>query len=134
MPKPNAATTGFLAMAFAIVGLTGLIASYAAPLPLERALARDTALDAALAASRGPDAAAAIAALLPRLGESADALLPVSGDMAEKIARARTAMHARLQAEADATGTRLRWLICIVTVMGAVFGIALLGLNHRRAS
>jgi hypothetical protein len=133
MPMPNATTMGFLAVAFAVVGLTGLFSTYAAPLPLERALARDAALDAALQAARGPDPAAAIEALRPRLAESADALLPIAGDLADKIARERAAMHARLLAEADATETRLRWLICIVTAMAAAFGIALLGLAPRRA-
>jgi hypothetical protein len=133
MPMPNATTMGFLAVAFAVVGLTGLFSTYAAPLPLERALARDAALDAALQAARGPDPGAAIEALRPRLAESADALLPIAGDLADKIARERAAMHARLLAEADATETRLRWLICIVTAMAAAFGIALLGLAPRRA-
>src|SRR5665213_1095854 len=76
MRIPNLATMGFLAVAFAMVGLIGLVASYAAPLPLERALARDAALDAVLAT--GGDAAA-IEALRPRLAESADALLPAGG-------------------------------------------------------
>src|SRR5665213_872457 len=69
MRIPNLATMGFLAVAFAMVGLIGLVASYAAPLPLERALARDAALDAVLAT--GGDAAAFGIALLgvkPRRG------------------------------------------------------------------
>jgi len=132
MPIPNATSMGFLAMAFAVVGLTGLFATYAAPLPLERALARDAALDAVLLAARGPDPQAAIEALRPRLAESADALLPIGADLADRIARERATMHGRLLVEAGATATILRWLICIVTVMGAAFGIALLGFTPRR--
>jgi len=122
---------GFLAVAFAMVGLIGLVASYAAPLPLERAMARDAALDAVLEQGGG-DPAAAIEALRPRLAESADALLAAGGDLAGRVARERAAMHARLRAEADATGTRLRWLISIVTVMAAAFGIALQGFGRER--
>jgi hypothetical protein len=118
---------GFLAVAFAIVGMTGLIASYVAPLPLQRALARDAALDELLAT--GGDPAAAIQALRPRLAESADALLAAGGDLSARVAHERTAMHARLLAEAGATGSALRWLISIVTVMAAAFGIALLGVR-----
>jgi len=132
MATPNATTMGFLAVAFAVVGLTGLFSTYAAPLPLERALARDAALDQVLQTA-GRDPAAAIEALRPRLAESADALLPIAGDLADKVARERTAMHARLLAEAEETATRLRWLICIVTAMAAAFGIALQGLAPRRA-
>ena len=85
-----------------------------------------------LEAAHGPDPAAAIEALRPRLGESADALLPVGADLAARVERERAAMHGRLLVEAGATATVLRWLICIVTVMGAAFGIALLGFGSRR--
>ena len=133
MPTPSATSMGFMATAFAVVGLTGLLASFAAPLALERALARDAALDELLQVEKSPDPAAAIAALRPRLGDSADAVLPPGGDLPARVARERAAMHARLQADAAATGTNLRWLISIVTVMGAAFGVALLGMSPRRA-
>jgi hypothetical protein len=120
-----------LAMAFVIVGLTGLFASFATPLPLERALAREAALDDALTAAKGADAAAAIEALRPRLDDSAAALLPVGGDMAARIAAERIAMRARFQLEADTVVTRLRWLICVITVMAAAFGIAVLHIGRR---
>lgn len=131
MQKPSGARIGFLTMAFLVVGLVGLFSSFAAPLPLQRAFARDAALDAALAALHGPDPQAAIEALRPRLDDSADALLPVSGDMVARIAQERAAMHARFLAEADATDVRLHWLICVVTVMGALFGAAVLGIGVR---
>jgi hypothetical protein len=123
--------SAFLAMVFVVVGLAGLFASYAVPLPLQRALARDATLDAALAAARGPDPAAALEALRPQLDDSAKALLPPGGDMAEKIAAERAAMRARLLAEFDAVATRTRWLLAVVTVMGAVFGIAILHMGRR---
>lgn len=127
----GATWSAFLAMVFVVVGLAGLFASYAVPLPLQRALARDAALDAALAAAHGPDPAKALEALRPQLGDSAGALLPPSGDMAEKIAAERTAMHARLAAEADAVATRTRWLLGVITVMAAVFGVAILHMARR---
>jgi len=117
---------GFLVMAFAVVGFVGLFASFAAPLPLERALVREQALDEAAAASHRPDAAQAIEALRPRLDESTAALLPVGGDMEGRIARERVAMRIRLAAQADAVALRLRWMISVVTVMGAAFGVAVL--------
>jgi hypothetical protein len=134
MDKPGgvgATWMAFLAMAFVIVGLTGLFASFATPLPLERALAREAALDDALTAAKGADAAAAIEALRPRLDDSAAALLPVGGDMAARIAAERIAMRARFQLEADTVVTRLRWLICVITVMAAAFGIAVLHIGRR---
>jgi hypothetical protein len=118
--------TAFLAMAFIVVGLSGVFASYAAPLPLARAVEREGALDDAAAAAHRPDAAAAIAALRPRLAESADALLPVGGDMDARIAAERRAMRARLTAEAQAAATRARWIIVLVTLTGTAFGVAVL--------
>lgn len=128
----SATWAAFLICAFLAVGLAGLFASYATPLPLDRALAREVALDDALAASRGQDSAAAIEALRPRLAESADILLPVGGDMAARIAQARAEMRARLAEEAAVVAERTRWLICVITVMAAAFGVAILRIGRRR--
>jgi hypothetical protein len=128
MRKLDSAWYAFLAMGFAVVGGTGLFATFAAPVPLERALLREQALDEAAAALAGTDPLAALAALRPRLGESADALLPPRGDMAALIRAERTAMRARFQREAAETEQRLRWLMSIVTLVAAGFGLALLGL------
>jgi hypothetical protein len=121
----------FLVMAFLVVGLIGLFASYAVPLPLERALARDVALDDALLAAHGPDPQAGIAALRPRLAESADALLPAGGDMDARIAHERSAMRTRLAAEAAEVAIRTRWMVCVITLMAAVFGVAVLRISRR---
>ena len=131
MNTARATWIGFLCMAFAIVGLMGLFASFAAPLPLERALAREQALDQAQAAAHGQDPARDLAALRDRLDDSAAALLPVGGDMDARIAAERGAMRTRLQAEADAVATRLHWMIVIVTVMGAAFGAAVLHISRK---
>lgn len=128
---PDPTWAAFLAMAFVVVGLAGLFASYAVPLPLERALARDATLDAALAASRGPDPAAALAALRDDLGDSADVVLAPGGDLAARIGAERIAMRTRLRAEADAVARRTRWLLGIVTLMGAAFGVAILHIGRR---
>jgi hypothetical protein len=120
----------FLTMAFAVVGLVGLFASFAAPLPLERALARDAALDDALRIAQSPDPAAALAALAPRLDDSAAALHP-GDDLPAQVARERAAMRARFLAEADATAMRLRWLIALITLTGAAFGAAVLAIAAR---
>ena len=131
--SPSATWIAFLVMAFAVVGLTGLFATFGAPLPLQRAMARDAALDEALVASHRPDAQAAIEALRPRLDDSARLLLPVSGDMDARIAQARADMRAELGAEADATARRLRFMIGIVTAMAAVFGVAVMNFARRAA-
>lgn len=123
MTRPASHWIAFLAMAFAITGLTGMIASFTAPLPLQRAFARDIALDQALAAAADP---ARLDALRPRLDDSAAAILPPGPDFPAKIARERAAMHVRFAAEADANGGHLAWMIAIVTFTAAIFGIAIL--------
>jgi hypothetical protein len=131
MKSPSLAAIAFLSFAFLAVGLTGLLATYATPIPLARALARETALDAAADAARAPDPAAALDALRPRLGESADAILPPTADVAARIARERTAVRTRFLAEADATADRLRFLIIVVTIMAAAFGAFVLRFSSR---
>lgn len=122
----------FLVMAFAAVGLMGLFATYAGPLPLERALAREATLDAALAAAHGPNPQAALAALRPALDDSAEAVLPWRPDIDRRIARERLAMRARFTADSAVLAVRLRWLVCLVTAMAAAFGVAVLHASRRR--
>ena len=128
----RASLVGFLAMCFVIVGLVGLFASFAAPLPLERAIARERTLDEAEAALSGPNPQAAIAALKDRLDDSAPALTPLPADAHAAIQAERVAMRARFLAESDAGATRMRWLIVIVTVMSAIFGVSITGFGRRK--
>ena len=127
----SGAWAAFLAMAFAIVGLAGIFATFAAPLPLQRALARETTLDQVLAAAGAPDADQALAAFRPALGDSADAVLTGTGDLAGRVARERVAMRHRLSVEAAEVGLRLRVMIGIFTIAGALFGIAVLSIVRR---
>ena len=131
MQNPNGTWMAFMAITFAVVGLAGIFASYAAPLPLERALARETALDAAEQAVRGPDPQAAMEKLRPALDDSAASLLPIGGDMSARISHERAAMRARFLAEADATDVRLRWLVALITLTGGLFGIAIMRFSAR---
>ncbi len=119
--------TAFLASAFLVVGLMGLFATFAAPLPLERALARETTLDDALATAGTPNQAAQLEALRPRLDDSAATVIDGSGDLQGRVAAARVAMRTQLQREADAIAGRLRLLIVVVTFVAALFGAIVMG-------
>ncbi len=121
----------FVAMAFAIVGLIGIFATYAGPLPLERAVARETALDAVLAAAKSGNPEAALDALKPQLDDSAGVLKGGVEGIEQRVAAERVAMRARFTADAAATGVRLRWLIGMITLMGWVFTITMLGGSIR---
>jgi hypothetical protein len=132
--RPNAAAMGFVAMAIVIVGLTGIFATYAVPLPLERALAREDALDAALATAEAPDPSAARAALADRLGDSAGVLTGDAAGLAGRVAAERAAMRLRFAEEGTAVATRLRWLVAIVTATGTLFVVAMMGAGRRSGS
>jgi hypothetical protein len=125
------AATGFLVMCFAIVGLVGIFATFAAPLPLYRAMLRDAALDEVLVALHSPQPQAALEALKPRLDESAQAFAPLPANPDAAVAAERQAMHQRFREEADATAWRMKLMIGIVTIMAAVFGAAITGLGRR---
>jgi hypothetical protein len=124
---------GFLMMSFFVVGLTGLLAAHVAPLPLDRALQREAALDEALAAARAGNQAA-LEALRPRLGDSARNILPAGPDFEAKVTAERTAMRARRMAEAEATATRLRWMVILVTLLAGGFGAAMMLAASRGAA
>ena len=127
----SSAMAGFLAMAFAVVGMTGLLAAHVGRLPLERAMQREAVLDEVLAAAGNT---AALEALRPRLGDSAAAVLPGGADIAGRVAAERVAMRARRLAEADATAMRLRVLLIVVTVVAGAVGIAALLAVRRVAA
>jgi CHASE3 domain sensor protein len=114
---------GFLAMAFAVVGMAGLFASYALPIALDRAIAQTALLDGA-----GSPESRIVAAL----GEAAaQPILHSAADDAAKLHAAAQAILRQAAAEQDATALRLRWLIVVVSLMGAAFGAAVLGAGQR---
>ena len=117
----------FVGMAFLIVGLIGVFTTYAAPLPLEREVAREATLDAALAAAKGPNPDTALAALKIRLDDSAGVLAGGPDGIEARIAAERPAMRERFLAESAATALRLRWLIVVATIMAAIFAMTMMG-------
>ena len=124
MRRNTSTWMAFLAAAFAVVGLMGVFASYAAPIPLERAMARDATLDAALATG---GAKPALELLRDRLDDSAATVIDGVGPLVDRVASARAAMHASLEAEAAAVGERVRLELLVVTLVAAGFGLVILG-------
>jgi hypothetical protein len=127
------AWTGFLIVAFAVLGLIGAFAVYAAQIPFERALARDAALDQALAVPAGPNAAAKLDALRPALDDSAAHVIGGTGTMTEKVCAERSRMLKDFGKQAADIGVRLRLVIAVFTAACAVFGVAVLSIVRRAA-
>jgi hypothetical protein len=131
MQRNGATWTAFLVMAFAVVGLVGAFATYAAQIPFERALARSAALDQAVALSHQPDAPARLQALRDALGDSADKVLQGPGDIETRAAAERIRMLDAFGHEAEDIGTRLRIVIAVFAAGAALFGAAVLGIVQR---
>lgn len=126
----NYGVLGFIAMSYVIVGLIGGFATFAVKLPHDRSLAREAALDAALATNGDQ---AALAALEKRLGDSAPALKgATAADLPARVAAERTAMRARFRVEADDLAFRLRIVIAMITISAAGFGLAMAGTVRKR--
>jgi len=132
--RDRATWTAFLLMCFAIVGLTGLFATYSVGIPLERALIRTGVLDQVLAASRAPDSSAQLAALRPRLGERADAVLSGPGDLWDRVAAERVVVLDEQGREARSVAHRTRIMVFIVTLMASLVGAGIMALSQRRAA
>ena len=123
--------TGFLVVAFGVVGLVGGFSTYAAQLPFDRALARSQALDAVVAASHAPAPKAATDALRPLLGDSADRVLSGPGTMEARADAERRRMLEDLHAESQDYGLRLRVVIAAFTGAAALFGAMVLSIVRR---
>ncbi len=130
----RATWTAFLLMCFALVGLTGLFATYATTIPLERALIRTGTLDQVLVAARAPDAAARLAVLRPALGERADAVLSGPGELWDRVAAERAVVLDEQGREARSVAHRTRILVVIVTLMAGLVGAGIMALGQRRAA
>ncbi len=131
------AWTAFLAMAFAVVGMTGVVATYAAQIPLQRALIHEALLDRILLTVQESDPAQALAALRPEasavLGDQAVPVLDGPGPLAARVADARARLQTSFGAEAIDVGFRLRIVICVFSVVGMLFGAIVLSVVQRAA-
>jgi hypothetical protein len=131
MQKDGGTWLAFLTMAFAVVGLIGCLATYAAQIPFDRALARSATLDEVLAMGDMP---ARLETLRPALGDSAAHVLAGSGDLAGRVSTERARMFAAFGRESADVGFRLRIVIAVFAAAGALFGAAVLSIVRRAPS
>jgi hypothetical protein len=110
----------FLVVCFLVTGLTGLFASYSGVIPLERAIHRSRALDAALATD------GSAATLGPLLGADADLVAHAAGDLPARVAAARETVLSEGEREAAAVSSRTRLMLGVITVLAAGLGAGIL--------
>ena len=127
----RASIIGFIAMCYGIIGLVGLFATFAIPLPLQRAMAREATLDEAQIALHSANPKDALEKLKLRLDDSYDALSTLPADPDRAIAAERVAMRARMQEDSTAIAERMRLMIGVITILAGGFGIAMSGGGRR---
>jgi hypothetical protein len=121
---------GLMLTAFLMLGLIGVFATYAGPIPAMRGVIAERALVRAAASGDRAAIRAAVAAARPLLGVSAQKsldALPATRDGAGRAASLLAEGSARASA---LIGFRLRLLIAVMGVLCALFGVALLGIRE----
>jgi len=119
---------GFLLTAFLFPGLIGTFASFSIPAPVVDAVHQEAALDAVLAAQNTPNEAAALANLDNATDPDTAAIVNGSnGPLSDRIAAARANMHVEVVAQARASAFKILLMVITMTILGAIFGVALLG-------
>ena len=114
--------------AFLLPGLIGTFASFSIPAPVIDEMHQQDALDAVLAAPDATAQAAAIAALADKVDPDTAAIVANgAGPIEARVAAAEQNMRAEVVAQARAAAYKIRLMVITMTVLGAVFGVLLMG-------
>ena len=124
----SGAWTGFLVMAFIILGLCGLFATYAVQLPYQREAYAEAKLDAATGA---PDAQARLDELRDALGDDGAGAFTSGGDMPHRIDAARHVLRRHFQDQGNDIALRLRIVIVVFTGGATLFGLMVTSILRR---
>ncbi len=123
---------GFLLTCFLFPGLIGTFASFSIPAPVVDAMHQEAALDAVLNAATPQAQQAAIDNLSNATDEDTAAIVAKgTGPIAARVAAARANMHVEVVAEARDEAYKIRLMVITMTVLGALFGVALLGPSRK---
>ncbi len=119
---------GFLLTAFLFPGLIGTFASFSIPAPVVDAMHQDAALDAVLVAQNTPGEAAALANLPNAVDDDTAAIVTGgAGPLDQRVAAARANMRTEVVQQARDEAYKIRLMVITMTVLAAIFGVALLG-------
>lgn len=126
--KVSPSRIGFMLCCFLLPGLIGTFASFSIPAPVVDVMHQQDALDAVLAAPTPAAQQAAIAALQQAVDPDTAAIVSNgSGPLATRIAAAGRNMRREAVAQARAAAYRIRLMVITMSVLGAIFGITLMG-------
>ncbi len=130
--KVSPSRIGFMLCCFLLPGLIGTFASFSIPAPLVDELHQQAALDAVLAAPTPAAQQAAIAALAGKVDDDTAAIVTTgTAPLAARVAAAIANMRQETLAQARAAAYRIRLMVITMSVLGAIFGILLMGPIHN---
>lgn len=117
---------------FLLPGLIGTFASFSIPAPVVDEMHQEAALDAVTTAATPQAQKAAI----DNLGNATDAdtaalVAKGTGPVADRVAAARANMHVEVVAEARAEAYKIRLMVITMSILGALFGVALMGPSRQ---
>lgn len=128
MAKISYSRIGFLLTCFLFPGLIGTFASFSIPAPVVDEQHQQAALDAVLNAPGAAAQAAAIASLANDVDADTAAIVTNgTAPLPARIAAAKANMRREVVAQARAEAYKIRLMVITMTILGALFGIALLG-------
>ena len=119
---------GFMLCCFLLPGLIGTFASFSIPAPLIDAMHQQAALDAVVAAPNPAAQQAAIAALPGKVDADTAAIVTTgTAPLPARVAAAIANMRQETVAQARAAAYRIRLMVITMGVLGAIFGVVLMG-------
>jgi hypothetical protein len=113
-------------------GLIGTFASFSIPAPVVDEMHQEAALDAVTAAATPQAQTAAIANLANATDDDTAAMvMKGTGPVADRVAAARANMHVEVLAQARDEAYKIRLMVITMTVLAALFGVALMEPGKR---
>ena len=128
--KISAGRIGMMLTAFLLLTLIGVFATYAAPIPGIRGSQVEARLVRALASKNPVQMQAALKDAKPLLGRTAQARLAALAPDRAGLARASRLVAAATLDASRLIAYRLRLMIITIGVLGALFAVALLGIQE----
>ncbi len=123
---------GFLLCCFLLPGLIGTFASFSIPAPVVDEMRQQAALDAVLNAPDEAAQKAAIANLVNNVDADTAAIVTKgTGPIEARVAAAEQNMRTEVLAQARAAAYKIRLMVITITILSAMFGVALLGAGKQ---
>lgn len=126
--KVSLSRIGFMLCCFLFPGLIGTFASFSIPAPVVDVMHQQDALDSVLTAQTPAARQAAIAALQNTVDPDTAAIITSgTGPLPARVAAASQNMRHEAVAQARAAAYRIRLMVITMSILGAIFGVMLMG-------